>query len=117
MVSDGIYFLSSYKDKADYYIDTHTGLIYIKSDDRFRVAVNTCFSKEHDVFDAAYLRKYLNDANFRNQIAFAPVGPITSLNYLGTNIEDIFSEPILEYEVSTLQELEDLISETEKILC
>ena len=72
--------------------------------------------QEYDIFDAAYLRRYLAHPETRHQVLSIPgdglvSGEITSLNYLGLEIKDIFSEPIVEYTVSSREELDELLSE------
>lgn len=117
MAQDGVYHIGTNEESGlMYYLDTSSGLIFTYDGKCFYVTPNTCFSKEYDIFDAAYLRRYLAHPETRHQVLSIPgdglvSGEITSLNYLGLEIKDIFSEPILEYTVSSREELDELLSE------
>lgn len=110
---DGIYYLDTYSNGTNYYLDIYSGLIYYKDGDNFKIAKGACASKDYDLIDAAYLRKCLNHPESKRKFLILPneFYEVTSLDYLGHDLNSIFYEPILEYNVSTLQELKSLITE------
>lgn len=119
MAMDGIYHCGTDKQGRKYFVDSKSGLILTQEGSKFSVAKHSCTSKHYDIFDAAYFREYISHPEIRNQrfvIMGDGIGEITTLDYLGLQIEDIFSEPILEYTVSTKNELNELVSELTSVL-
>ena len=118
MIGDDIYYLTTDTRNRMYYLDCSIGLIYVVIDGVFSIAINSCYSSEYDIFDAMFLRHYLIDPNFRCRYPkyFSWYSEITSLDYLGHKVEDIFSIPIPEYTVSSMLELKSIIRDIEKVI-
>ncbi len=110
---DGIYYLDTYSNGMNYYLDVYSGLIYYKDGEKFKIAKGACISKDYDIIDAAYLRKCLKHPETKRGMLILPsmYYEVTSLDYLGYELNKIFEEPILEYCISSLQELKSLIAE------
>lgn len=119
MIEDGIYHYATDHLGCKYFIDTYSGLILRHTENGYSVAQHTCTSKQYDIFDAAFLRKFLKNRGLEKTNFYFwgdMTGEITTLNYLGIQIKNIFSTPILEYEVSSREELTALIEEITSIL-
>lgn len=74
--------------------------------------MGACSSRQYDIFDAAYFRHYISEPDVREYPLACPgniLGTITTLDYMGYKIKDIFSVPILEYTANSLNELKDII--------
>lgn len=118
MVEDGIYHFRTDTFGREYFVDSNSGLVLLQENSEFSIAKFACKSKHYDIFDAAYLRKYIEKPGERRQslIVANGTGEITTLDYLGLQVREVFSTPILEYVVSTKKELNELISEITAIL-
>ncbi len=112
MLKDGILYLHTDNQGKKYYLDTSSELIYYIHDGICNIAVGACSSRQYDIFDAAYFRQYISKPNMRERLLVylgnAP-GSITTLDYMGYKIRDIFSVPILEYTANSLNELKKLL--------
>ncbi|MBQ7001732.1 MAG: hypothetical protein IJN67_11935 [Oscillospiraceae bacterium] len=115
---DGIYNCRTDAHGREYFVDCNSGLVLLQEDSKFAIAKYACTSKHYDIFDAAYLRNYIAHPEKRKWGIALPsgIGEITTLDYLGLQVEDVFSTPILEYSVSTRRELNEVISEITSIL-
>lgn len=118
MVADGIYHCRTDEYGREYFVDSNSGLVLLQEDSEFSIAKYACTSKHYDIFDAAYLRNYIAHPEKRRQglVVANGIGEITTLDYLGLRVKEVFSTPILEYTVSTRRELNELISEISSIL-
>lgn len=120
MATDGVFYLSSDTKGRNYYVDTHIGLIYVLCDGIYSVVAHSCTSKQYDVFDAAYLRRCILNPDYRNPLLLSSgvngYKEITSLDYMGYKLKDIFFASIPEYTVSTKKELKELISDLTSLL-
>ena len=111
MINDDIIYLENDANDNMYYLDCHSGLIYVLIDNKFHTIFYGNNSSQFDIFDACYFRKYLTDEKFRNSsLAMSEFGEILSLHYLGTSLENIFSTPILEYTVNSKKDLKEIIT-------
>lgn len=119
MLKDGILYLHTDNQGKKYYLDTSSELIYYIHDGICNIAVGACSSRQYDIFDAAYFRQYISKPNMRERLLVyfgnAP-GSITTLDYMGYKIRDIFSVPILEYTANSLNELKRIVTEITNIL-
>ncbi len=119
MAQDGILYMDTNKNSGcKYYIDTYTGLIYAY-DGSYRVLYRGNFSSQFDVFDAAYFRQYIVDANFRNKMVVdmsCGMREILTLDYMGYSIKDIFTQPVLEYTANNKNELDEIIDDIKTVL-
>lgn len=118
MIKDDIFHYATDENGRRYFIDCQSGIIYCQEGNKFSIARGACFSKQYDIFDAAYLRQYIKHPEIRKQILFIsnPAQEITTLDYLGLDPKDVFSTPILEYTVSSNKELEQCVQEILSIL-
>lgn len=119
MINDGIFYLDTDNNGRNYYLDTNSGLIYYNQDNVYNVAMGASGSSEYDIFDAAYFRLYIGDPSFKNHTFALPVnvaGSITTLDYMGYKIKDIFSVPILEYTAKSMNDLNNIIKDITYIL-
>lgn len=118
MIVDGIYHYRTDKQGRKYFVDSKSGLILLQEGSKFSIAKHACTSKHYDIFDAAYLRKYIAHPEKRKHkiVVSNGISEITTLDYLGLQVEDVFSTPILEYTVSTKNELHEVISELTSVL-
>lgn len=111
MAKDGIYHCGTNELGQKYFIDSNSGLILLQEGSKFSIARYACTSKHYDIFDAAYLRNCIvSTERMSRRILTGEIGEITTLDYLGLQIDEVFSTPILEYTVSTRNELNELIS-------
>lgn len=113
MLNDGILYLKTDNQGRKYYLDTASELIYYVCDDVYNIAMGACSSKQYDIFDAAYFRHYISNPSIRKQaIVYSgnALGSITTLDYMGYKVEDIFSVPILEYTAYSLSDLNDIVT-------
>ena len=86
MINDDIIYLENDANDNMYYLDCHSGLIYVLIDNKFHTIFYGNNSSQFDIFDACYFRKYLTDEKFRNSsLAMSEFGEILSLHYLGTS--------------------------------
>lgn len=119
MLKDGILYLHTDNQGKKYYLDTSSELIYYIHDGICNIAMGACSSRQYDIFDAAYFRQYISKPNMRERLLVylgnAP-GSITTLDYMGYKIRDIFSVPILEYTANSLNELKKIVTEITNIL-
>lgn len=110
MAADGIYHCGTDELGRKYFIDSNSGLVLLQEGSKFSIAKHACTSKHYDIFDAAYLRNYIvSPEKINKRIFVGGIGEITTLDYLGLQIDEVFSTPILEYTVSTRNELNELI--------
>lgn len=121
MTKDGIFHYATDRQGRPYFVDSASGLILCQEGNKFSIAKGACTSKAYDIFDAAYLRQYIAHPEIRKQrlIISDPQGwggEITTLDYLGLDLKDIFLTPILEYTVSTAAELEQCVQDISSIL-
>ena len=118
MAAEGIYHFTTDSLGREYYVDSNSGLVLFQENSDFTVAKYSCYSKHYDIFDAAYLRNHIENPGSRKNglILTNSFEEITTLNYLGLKIKDVFSTPILEYVVSSKAELNELLSELTSIL-
>lgn len=114
MMNDGILYLDADKHGRKYYLDTSTELIYYVQNGIYYIAMGACYSRQYDIFDAAYFRHYMSKPNTIDCALVFPgniLGSVTTLDYMGHKIKDIFSIPILEYTANSLNELYSIIKE------
>lgn len=118
MIQDGVFCFSTDSASRRYYIDTHSGLIFI-------IDGKTCYvntygehtSPQYDIFEAAFHRRFIQDASFRNKMNAKPLfSDMTALNYLGREVRDLFSVPIIDYTVSSKKELDEILDSLKAIL-
>lgn len=113
MIDDEIFYLATDDEGKKYYLDRNTGLIYYVKDNTFYIAEKCCYALEYDIFDAAYLRRYIVDKNLRKEKTIFYDSQEYHMNY---NLADIFSVPILEYIASSQKDLNDIVLELTEIL-
>lgn len=113
MIDDGILYLATDDEGKMYYLDRNIGLVYYVKDNTFYIAEKCCYALEYDIFDAAYLRRYIVDKNLRKEKNFFYDSPKYHMNY---NLANVFSEPILEYTASSKKDLNDIVLELTEIL-
>lgn len=121
MTKDGIFHYATDKQGRLFFVDCVSGIIFCQEGKKFLIARGACGSKEYDIFDAAYLRQFIAHPEIRNRrlIISGSQGctrEITTLDYLGLDLKDVFSVPILEYRVSSINELEQCIQDISSIL-
>ena len=119
MEDDGLYYLASDSEGRNYYLDIVSGLLYNELHSVWSISTGGCTSREYDIFDAAYLRSYIKNAEYRKPLMLVysgSIGEITTLHYMGYGVKDVFSTPIIEYTVSTKQELYSLVNEIQNLL-
>lgn len=119
MMSDGVLYLHTDEQGKKYFLDTSSELIYYLHDGAFNIAMGACNSRQYDIFDAAYFRHYISEPNIRKQTLVYPgsvLGSVTTLDYMGYKIKDIFSVPILEYTANSLNELKEIVADITDIL-
>ncbi len=119
MLNDGILYLHTDNQGKKYYLDTSSELIYYVHDGICNIAMGACSSRQYDIFDAAYFRQYISKPNMRERLLVYPgsvLGSVTTLDYMGYKIREIFSVPILEYTANSLNELKKIVTEITNIL-
>lgn len=119
MMNDGILYLDVDKEGKKYYLDTSTELIYYVQDGIYNIAMGACSSRQYDIFDAAYFRHYISAPDVREYPLVYPgniLGTVTTLDYMGYKIRDIFSVPILEYTANSLNDLKGIVMDITDIL-
>lgn len=112
MIDDEILYLVSDDEGKKYYLDRNIGLVYYVKDNTFYIAEKCCYALEYDIFDAAYLRRYIMDKNLRKDKIFFD----SQKYHMNYNLADLFSVPILEYVASSPKDLNDIILELTEIL-
>jgi len=109
------------KDESRYLLDTVSGLPYLYANGSLELHVRQMFSAQHNVIDTCYFRDRLrNKAPGQDSFVVTPLMTGGAIDrYLGvTNNNGInfLDSPIIDYEASSISELNAIINEVEQKL-